>query len=145
MSEKSFRKNIHLTFPPKISGSPCVCNLTRQFDLTFNILKAQITPRRDGFLTLELSGTEENCLKGIAYLREHDITVADVSQHISRDEDSCTHCGTCTSICPADALHMDWEKRNVVFDTALCTGCGMCTRVCPVGAMHIETEQNIWA
>ena len=51
---KPYRTNVHLTFPPTISGAPLVCNLTRLFDLDFNISTAQITPRQEGFLTLEL-------------------------------------------------------------------------------------------
>ena len=48
---KPYRTNVHLTFPPTISGAPLVCNLTRLFDLDFNISTAQITPRQEGFLT----------------------------------------------------------------------------------------------
>lgn len=29
---KPYRTNVHLTFPPTISGAPLVCNLTRLFD-----------------------------------------------------------------------------------------------------------------
>ena len=56
---KPYRTNVHLTFPPTISGAPLVCNLTRLFDLDFNISTAQITPRQEGFLTLELSGSRQ--------------------------------------------------------------------------------------
>ena len=47
---KPYRTNVHLTFPPTISGAPLVCNLTRLFDLDFNISTAQITPRQEGCL-----------------------------------------------------------------------------------------------
>ena len=58
-------------------------DLVRRYDLTVNILKAQITPRKEGYLTLEISGGEDNCLKGIAYLREQDVTVtAEEDAHI---------------------------------------------------------------
>ena len=133
---KVYRKNIHLTFPPEISGKPIVSDLVRRYDLTVNILKAQITPRKEGYLTLEISGVEDNCL------REQDVTVTDVSQRISRDEESCMHCGMCTAICPTSALAMDLEKRLVVFDKERCTACGLCTRVCPVGAMNVEVENG---
>ena len=46
--------NIHLRFPAGISTEPVVCNLTRLFDLDFNITTAQISERREGFLILEL-------------------------------------------------------------------------------------------
>jgi len=141
---KSFRKNIHLTFPPDISGNPLVCNLTRLYDLSFNILKAQITPRKEGYMTLELIGTEENYRTGVDYLKEHDVTVSAVSQRISRNEEDCMHCGMCTSICPNNSLHMDREKREVLFTIDRCTACGMCVRICPVDAMHVEVENGPW-
>lgn len=139
---KTYRKNIHLTFPPDLSGKPIVSDLVRRYDLTVNILKAQITPRKEGHLTLELSGGEENCLKGITYLRGQEITVADVSQRISRNEESCMHCGTCTAICPTAALSVDIGPRTVQFHKDRCTACGLCTRVCTVGAMHVEMENG---
>jgi ferredoxin len=143
--DKSYRKIIYLTFPQEVSGRPMVCNLTRLFDLTFNILKAQIPPRREGNMTLELSGTEENYKKGVSYLKDHGIKVASAAQRISRDEESCTHCGTCTAICPNDSLYLDRTTMRVVFDKERCAACGLCTRVCPVRAMHVEVENgNEW-
>lgn len=140
--QKQYRKNVHLSFPPEISGNPLVCNLTRLFDLTFNILKAQITPRKEGYLTLELVGSEDNCAKALDYLREHNVQVAAVSQRISRDEESCMHCGMCTAICPTSALCMDLGPRTVAFDKERCTACGLCTKVCPVRAMHVDVENG---
>lgn len=145
MTDKQcFRKNIHLAFPSEVAGSPLVCNLTRLFDLTFNLLKAQITPRKEGYLTLELIGTEENFHKGVEYLKEHHVVVSSVAQRISRDDDSCMHCGMCTAICPNGSLAMNRESRDVTFDIDKCTACGMCVRVCPVNAMHVEVENGPW-
>ncbi len=137
---KPYSKNVHLSFPTDISGQPLVCNLTRLFDLDFNILKAQITPRRKGYLTLELVGSEENCNNAIAYLREHEVEVTPTAQRIHRDEDSCMHCGLCTAICTTDALYVDPESRKVVFERERCTACGFCTRVCPVACMDMVVE-----
>ena len=58
---KPYRTNVHLTFPPTISGAPLVCNLTRLFDLDFKFSSALITPRQDGFLSLVLSGSRDAC------------------------------------------------------------------------------------
>ena len=89
---KPYRTNVHLTFPPTISGAPLVCNLTRLFDLDFNISTAQITPRQEGFLTLELSGSRDACDKGIGYLREKGVLVSPVAQRIWHNEDKCMQC-----------------------------------------------------
>lgn len=107
---KPYRTNVHLTFPPTISGAPLVCNLTRLFDLDFNISTAQITPRQEGFLTLELSGSRDACDKGIGYLREKGVLVSPVAQRIWHNEDKCMQCGMCTALCPSSALTVDIKR-----------------------------------
>ncbi len=146
MSEiiKAYRKIVVLNFPPDVVEKPMVCNLARLFDVSFNILQAQITPRREGFMTLEIIGSEENCTKSISYLKEHSIKISEVAQKISRDEESCIQCGMCTAICPNLSLSLNLADRRVVFDKERCTGCGLCVRVCPVQAMHMEVENGHW-
>lgn len=141
---KEYRKIIILSFPSEKTGKPIVCNLVRLFDLTFNILKAQIPPRREGLMTLELWGSEENFKKGVAYLKDQGIAITDVEQKISRDEELCMQCGMCTAVCPADALHMQYPERIVGFAKSKCTACGLCARVCPVEAMILEVENGTW-
>lgn len=144
MSEliKAYRKIIILSFPPDVVDKPMVCNLTRLFDITYNIVQASITPRKEGFMTLELIGTEENCKKGLSYLKEHGIKLSEVAQRISRDEESCIQCGVCTAMCPVNALYLNKPDRRILFDMDRCTACGLCIRVCPVRAMVMEVENG---
>jgi L-aspartate semialdehyde sulfurtransferase ferredoxin len=137
-----FRKIVYLSFPPEASGRPVVCNLARLFDLSFNILKADISPRHEGTLTLEITGREENYRKGLSYLKENGVKLTPASQKVSRDEDVCMHCGLCTSLCRTKALFVDTATRMVVFDVDKCSACGMCTRVCPVRAMIVDMDDN---
>jgi ferredoxin len=139
---KAHRKIVHLSFPPENSGRPEVCNLTRLFDLSFNILQATISHRQEGSLTLELTGSEENYDKGIKYLSDQGIKVEVVAQRISRDEDICIDCGMCTALCATKALYLDKATRRIHFDSEKCTACGMCTRVCPVNAMNVQLDDT---
>ncbi len=139
---RPYHSNVHLTFPPSVSGSPLVCNLTRLFDLDFNISTAQITPRQEGFLTLELSGSREACDKGIAYLREKGVRVSPVAQRIWHDEKACMQCGMCTALCPTGALTVDVATRLLAFDKEKCTVCARCIRICPVGAMQMDAPEE---
>ncbi|MEF2144431.1 MAG: NIL domain-containing protein [Desulfovibrionaceae bacterium] len=139
---KGFRKIVYLSFPPESSGRPVVCNLARRFDLSFNILKAEISPRQDGAMTLEISGLEEDFEKGINYLRENGVRITPVAQKIFRDEEACVHCGLCTAICPTKALYLEPAGRTICFDVDKCSACGMCTRVCPVHAMNVDLDEN---
>ena len=139
---KGFRKIVYLTFPPGVSSRPVVCNLARNFDLSFNILKADISPRHEGTMTLEITGMEDNFHQGINYLKENNVRIVPVAQKIFRDEDSCVHCGVCTAICPTSALELDRGTRRVEFDVDKCSACGMCTKVCPVHAMTVDMDDN---
>lgn len=139
---KGFRKIVYLSFPPESSSRPVVCNLTRLFDLNFNILKADISSRRDGAMTLEVSGLEEDFHKGISYLKENGVRITPVAHKIFRDDDSCIHCGLCTAMCPTDALYLERSDKTIVFDVDKCSACGMCTRVCPVKAMNLDLEDK---
>lgn len=139
---KGFRKIIYLSFPPEVSGRPVVCNLLRNFDLSFNILKADISPRHEGTMTLEVSGMETDFHKGIGYLKENGVRITPVAHKIFRDEESCIHCGVCTAMCPTDALTLEKSDRTIRFDVEKCSACGMCTRVCPVKAMTLDLDEN---
>ena len=136
------RKDVQLSFPPDISGEPLVCHLVRQYDLTFNILKARITPRKEGLLALELIGDAERIQAGIAYLKEKGVKVTGMSHRIKRNEELCMHCGMCTALCPTGALSVASDSRLVLFSQEACTACGLCTRVCPVGVMALDIRQD---
>ena len=131
--------NIHLRFPSGISTEPVVCNITRLFDLDFNIIKARISAWREGFLILELLGSEEQCRQAVEYLKDKGVEVTPVAQYISRDEDSCVDCGMCTAMCITSALRMD-DARRLVFDRERCTVCLLCTKICPVKALKTDHE-----
>lgn len=140
--EKRQKKVVYLTFPPESSGNPLVCDLTGIYKLRFSILKAQITPRQEGQMTMEISGQSEAFEEGLDYLKQHGVVVVPAAQRVSRDEESCIHCGVCTALCPTKALSLDLETRLVHFDPETCSACGMCTKVCPVKAMDILVENG---
>ena len=144
MSTHEYSRIVSLRFPPESSGQPMMYNLARHFDLTFNILQAVINPRREGHMILELSGTVEHYRQGVTYLQEQGIKVTPVAHEISRNEESCMHCGMCTALCPSRALHLNLETRLVDFDRDKCTACNMCVTVCPVRAMVMEVDTNVW-
>ncbi len=135
---------ICLSFPPGVSNQPVVCNLARVYGLTFNILKARISPKQEGQMTIEIIGEREQCHQGLRYLREHGVGITPVAHKIRRIEDSCVHCGLCTALCPTKALRMDVDSREVMFLREKCSVCGLCTSLCPVKAMVLETENGIW-
>jgi len=114
-----------------------VCYLTRDYDLTFNILNATILPRKEGVMVMELSGTKKNFKEGIKYLKEQGIHIQNASQEIKRNKKQCTHCGACTAVCPTGALHIKRPEMSVDFEQKKCSVCELCLPACPTRAMEV--------
>jgi heterodisulfide reductase subunit A len=52
------------------------------------------------------------------------------------NEDLCTGCRICLSVCPYDAISRDEEKGIAIISEKLCTGCGTCAASCPSNAIQ---------
>ena len=63
------------------------------------------------------------------------------------DEEVCSGCGICASICPFEAISIKVEndKRVAKVDSIKCKGCGACAGSCPSGAIqqHYFTDVQI--
>lgn len=61
------------------------------------------------------------------------------------DEDMCSGCKTCISLCPYQAIKADEERKIAVIDQALCKGCGTCVAACPSGAakQHLFADEQV--
>ncbi len=117
---------------------PVVCHLTRDFDLTFSILKARVLPRQEGIMILEISGEDENYQKGLDYLEQAGVQVTSIEKEILYDETVCTNCGACTGFCPSNALYMaDRLTMEVAFNFDKCIGCELCLHACPSRALKL--------
>ena len=131
-------RKIVLKFPHQLIEQPIVSNLVKHYGLEVNILKAKITPREEGLLVLELKGEQDDYHKGVAYLNELGVNIQPLSQDIVRNEERCTHCGACVTICPAAALTVDPVTRKVLFDQEKCIACELCVPACPPRAMEVH-------
>lgn len=129
---------IVLHFPKELVDKPIVYRLVKDFDLEFNILKAEVNPKEEGLLVLEIKGDEEEYKKGINYLKNEGVTVQPLSQDVSMDKDRCVACTVCIPLCPTQALVKDNITGEVNFIKEKCIACEICVRACPYGAMKIE-------
>ncbi len=131
-------RRIVLHFPRRIVERAIVCRLAKDYDLEFNILKAQVSPEEEGLLVLELSGEQKEYDKGIRYLTETGVRIESLSQNFTRNEERCTHCGACVTICPSGAFEVDPTTRRVDFHGEKCVACGLCIKACPPRAMEVH-------
>jgi len=62
----------------------------------------------------------------------------------SIDEDKCSGCQVCVTLCPYKAISFDEEKKVSSVNEAMCKGCGTCVAACPSAAItgrHFTLEQ----
>lgn len=52
----------------------------------------------------------------------------------------CDECGTCISVCPADALLL---TQSLTAEAAKCTSCGRCVSTCPFGALALTNKEKV--
>ena len=131
-------KRIVLHFPRRLVDQPIVCQLVKEYNLEFNILKASITPDDEGLMVLELRGKQADFDKGIGYLAKTGLEIQPLSQNVLRNEERCTHCGACVAICTAAAFELDPVTRLVSFRDEKCLVCGICLTACPPRAMELH-------
>jgi len=131
-------RRIVLHFPRRLVDRPIVYRLIKDYDLEFNILKASVTPEEEGLMVLELKGKQENYDKGINYLTKAGVRIQSLSQNVIRNEERCTHCGACITICPTGAFELDPLTRRTRFDNEKCVACGLCIKACPPRAMELH-------
>lgn len=136
-----YSKIIILNFPAEVAQKALVCQLTKKFDLLFNILNARISNRKEGYMVLEISSVSKTAFnKGVKFLKDQGVSVSSPEHQIYKDEEICTHCGACTAVCPTDALYIKRPEMEVLFDKKKCSVCELCIVTCPTRAMGLFSE-----
>ncbi len=137
-----YSKILILRFPQTVVQKPVVCNLVKKFDLTFNILNAEIFPRREGKMVLELVGSKGSFKQGVKYLKENNVNVQNAGRDVDQDQSKCTHCGACTAVCPTNALFIKRPEMEVIFNLQKCSVCELCVPACPPRAMSVRPSMQ---
>jgi NAD-dependent dihydropyrimidine dehydrogenase PreA subunit len=82
-----------------------------------------------------MSGKAEMIKKAVEYLKESKVEVRELKAYVQKNEERCTHCGACVSICPVEAMCMDPDTKMVSYLPEKCIACGTCIDACPPGAI----------
>jgi heterodisulfide reductase subunit A len=81
----------------------------------------------------------------LAMLDKGEVTISPQTAKV--DEELCSGCKTCISVCPYTAISFIEEENVARVNEALCKGCGTCAAACPAGAIMARhfTDQQILA
>jgi ferredoxin len=131
-------KKVVLHFPRLMVDRPIVSRLVKDYNLDFNILKASINQDAEGVMVIELTGDPDDYDRGLKYLRETGVRIQSLGRDITRNEDRCTHCGACVTICPAGAFEIERKTMTVLFQNEKCLACELCIKACPHRAMALH-------
>jgi ferredoxin len=72
----------------------------------------------------------------LAFVKTFNVSINYSGKGVTRDENSCTHCGHCITHCPTNALRIDDKTtREVIYSEADCIECLACIRVCPFSSL----------
>jgi len=123
-----------LEFSPKIVNKATISDLMKNYDITFNIHRADITPK-GGKMLVEISGNQSK--EGVEFLEREGISVSPIKRVVKKDEEKCIDCGACVSLCPVKAITCtdDW---TIEVDDQICIGCDFCTSSCPTRAIKVS-------
>ena len=70
---------IRLIYPPHLLDVPIINQLIRRYDLTFNILRAEVTPG-EGWVDLQLTGNDGAIESAITWLSGQGVEVQRLAQ-----------------------------------------------------------------
>jgi L-aspartate semialdehyde sulfurtransferase ferredoxin len=132
------RRKLVLSFPENIVTSPITYKLVKEFNLEFNILRAEITPDMEGKMLIELRGDKILIDDAIKYLTDTGVSVQEAAKDIIISKNKCIDCGVCTSICITQALTLDSSSFKLKFNKDKCILCELCLDCCPVSAIKVH-------
>src|ERR1035437_8168729 len=104
---KDVTRRYVMKFPPESADKALSYRLIKEYDIKFNILKAEVRPGRTGSLLLELEALPGNIKKGIEYLEANNVSCELLGKKIKFNAEKCINCGNCIGVCFTGALTID--------------------------------------
>lgn len=127
-----------LHYPSRVVDKPIIYQLVKVFDLEINILKADISPEKEGSMIVEMRGSRDRHRLGMEFLQELGVQVQPLSRTVVRDGQKCVQCGYCASVCPTGAIYLQPPSLETIFELEKCVVCGSCVQYCPFKAMELD-------
>lgn len=128
-------KRVILNFPKFNAGQPIITKLIKEFDFEINIYRARVTPNKEGYIAIDITGEESLIEDGLEFIQSLNVDVNLTMNSLLWDKDRCTGCGNCVPHCPTGALHVtDNRSMQIDFHRDKCVECLSCIENCPFGA-----------
>jgi ABC-type methionine transport system ATPase subunit len=80
-NQDTVRERVYLTFPKELIKEPVLSQLSKQFDVIFNIRGSTVTAEM-GLVALEIDGKDSEVAKSIAWLRGKGVTVEPIEKNV---------------------------------------------------------------
>ena len=103
---KKNKKGNRLFTKEDIDNFHIIYHLVKDYDLVVNVYRASVTPEEEGYLVLDVTGSETNIEKALDYIRGFNVTINTTGKGVTRDDQRCIHCGHCVPHCPTGALRI---------------------------------------
>ncbi|MDD4502419.1 MAG: 4Fe-4S binding protein, partial [Clostridia bacterium] len=88
-------------------------------------------------MILEIKGKDENLKLALEYFKDLRVKYEIYEEAIIWDEKRCISCGSCTAVCPTQALTMGKDDL-LHFDKDKCVVCQLCINACPIRIISVE-------
>ena len=123
-----------LRFSREIADRPITSQVILEQGAPVNILSAHMN-QQGGEILVEIDPAHAD--RVVEAFRDKGVSV-DIRRLIEKDDEKCTDCGGCVSICPMDALTFG-EDHSVNLEEERCNGitCGLCVDACTPGAIRL--------
>jgi L-aspartate semialdehyde sulfurtransferase ferredoxin len=129
-----------LHIPADKVTEPIISRIVKEYDVTVNILKAQIRENDEGLMVLGLQGTGTAIKAARKYLAGLGVRVEALKRDVAKSDTRCVHCGACVGQCPTGALYVtaDFEVK---LDPKKCVACGHCAVACSYAAVEVKFDE----
>ena len=125
-----------LEFSPEVVGSPVLAETVLETGVVINILRAKVD-YDEGTLVISILGDEETQKKAVDAIKSKGVEIRKLRRGVINNEEKCVNCGACISVCPAEAISFD-KDRKIVIEKEKCHRCGICIQVCPRRSLTIQ-------
>lgn len=127
-----------LEYSEQVVNEPIIYTLVKRFDVMVNILRAEISPGREGSMLVEIESDPERLAAAEAYLAERSVRLIPIAQSLGFRQEDCINCGACTAVCFSGCLTIGAPDWTLQVDRSKCIACGLCVPACPLGLFTLR-------